>query len=788
VADRKLLTSCPGWANDTGDEDVLEWVGQRCWKDWENAYRPWWRQVEDNVRMLSGRHWDAYIQGLNDFVDLSTYFAIDDERWRRYPVFNWVAHYYKLTLSKLTENPPGIGYLPKTPDEIDARLAQVMEPVFKSMWLTMDMPELAFDLYGWIITAARGVTKQIWNPDLGPVEDYLGEVTVTLLTGDGPVRRTLSSAPYVQLPDAEDFQPYILNPIARGPDNEPQFDEETGEPMFEPVEDGEDGIKWGPPHRSRLGDIECKIIPPVAVITPHGPEPFHRKGWYTHAYPMHVDEIQERWDIEVDPEQLTFDEVLELKLIYGTHYGMPGKGTSGFGLAHIDEVSLRDMAMVREHWIAERPGHPVLSRGRLIITAANAKVGYDDINPYFVPGTHEEAVMPFEAFDLVKFPFRQEGSSDLEIISPINRAVNRRMGGLMEAADYNEQPLTLVKRQAQIDEEMDELNKPGAGIEYTDTNGRPPVERVAAAELPRGSFQLAETLQTWMQMFGSQPRGSEGEPVTTDPSGELQREVRFDTDRAWGAVLRKHGYCWSRFALKGIGIYAACLSDERILTLSGQDNGWDFLAIHPEMFQGAVHAYPQPESMVLETRQERQNRLLALRTSFPEIPAETFIELLGYPDLARLTRPGGPAWAMAERENLEIMLGGFPPVLPEHDHAAHLANHKCRMQTIEYRNAPPNVQAAMRAHVRLHEMLGQQESIRQVGLAAPVANAQALAAGSAAMLGQGPGGGGNGAPGGNGGPKPLPPEAAKAPRGADLAEGRATPGQSDQRATARLKT
>jgi hypothetical protein len=787
MPDRKLLTTCPNWAADTEDQDVLDWVGQRCWKDWENAYRPWWRQVEDNVRMLSGRHWDAYIQGIGDFVDLSTFFAIDDERWRRYPVFNWVAHYYKLTVSKLTENPPGIGYLPKTPDEADARLAQVMEPVFKSMWLTMDMPEHVFDLYGWIVTAARGITKLVWNPDLGPSEDYLGEATITLLTGDGPVRRTLSSAPYVRLGDEDDFAPYILNEPAQR-DGQVQFDEETGEPMYEPVDDAEDGVKWGPAHRARLGDLECRIVPPVAVITPHGPEPFHRKAWITHAYPMHVDEIQERWGVRVDPETLSFDEVLELKLAYGTHYGMPGKGSQGFGLAHVDDVSLRDMAMVREHWIEERPGHTVLSRGRLIITAANAKVCYDDINPYFVPGTHEETVMPFEAFDLVKFPFRQEGTTDLEILNPVNRAINRRLGGMMEASDYNEQPLTLKKRQAQIDEDNAELNRPGTVAEYTDTQGRAPMERLPAGEIPRSSFELATTLQNWMQMFGSQPLGSEGLPVTTDPSGELQREVRFDTDRAWGGTLRKHGYGWARFALKGIGIYAACMADERILTLSGEDNGWDFIAVHPELFQGAVHAYPQPESMVLETRQERQNRLLALRTAFPEIPAETFIDLLGYPDLARLTRPGGPAWAMAERENLEILLGGFPPVLPEHDHATHLLNHRRRMQTIEYRNAPPNVQQAMRAHVRLHEMLGQQESIRQVGLAAPVANAQALAAGSAAMLSAGPGG--PPGPAGNGGKRQheFPPPPAKGPSGAELAEGRATPGQPDQRATARLRT
>jgi hypothetical protein len=775
-----LKTAIPGWLADpeTEPNDILLWVKDRSWKDWREAYRPWWRQVEDNVRMLSGRQWDMYIEKLGDFVDLSAYYAVDDQRWRENPVFNWVAHYYKLTLSKLTENPPGIGYLPATPDEIDARLAQVMEPVFKSVWRKMDMPEACFDLYGWVIASARGIAKLRWDPDLGPSEDYEGPSVISLLTQDGIFRRELSSAPYLHLGDGE-FMPHLLNPLAMDA-GQPMIDPSTGLPVFLPADDGDEmGLKFGPPSSDRLGELACEIVPSVSVITPHGPAPFHKKAWYCHAYPMHVDEIQERWGVDVEPEQLTFDDVLELKLQYGTHYGMPGKGTGALGLSKISEVSLRDMAMVYELWHKDRPQHETLSRGRLTIVAAD-EICYDEINPYWVEGRNEKAVTPFEAFDLVKYPFRQEGTADLEIISPLNRAINRRMGGAMDAVDYNEQPIILKKRQAGIDEDVD-LNKPGTEVEYTDTNGRAPVERLAPADLPRASIELATTLQQWMQMLGSQPLGSEGLPVTTDPSGELQREVRFDTDRAWGATLRKHGYAWGRFAVKMSEILGACMDNDRIFALSGEDNGWDFIAVEPEIFRGTVHAFPLPESMVLETRQEKQNRILSLATAFPMIPPETFVELLGYPDLARLTRPGGPAWSMAERENLEILLGGFPPVLPEHDHESHLMNHKRRQQTIEYRNAPPNVQASMRAHVRIHELLMQQEQIRQVGLVAPVAQAQALVAGSTAAAA------GGGAPGGgNGKPPRFNAGEKKAPRGADLEQGRAAPGEADPRTVASL--
>lgn len=780
----ELLTSPPPfWVPGQNDDAVAEWVNQRCWTDWLEAYRPWWRQVEQNARMLAGKQWDEFIEGVGDFVDLSSYFTMDDERWRRYPVFNWLAHYYKLTLSKLTESPPAIGYLPTSPDERDARLAALMEPVFKSGWWRMGMPEAVFDLYGWVIVAARGVTKLSWNPDLGPRQDYEGEAIIKLFGPDGIQVRELSRAPYVKLPTGE-LMPGIANELAMDEYGNPRFDGE--DPLFLPsdAEGAEEGLEFYEPHRDRLGDLECEVVPPLSVITPHSRQPFHKKPWYTHQYVMHVDEVRRRFGVEVEPAAIPLGEAIDLKLELGTNYGMPGSGGGaggGFGLSALSEVALRDCTLVREWWARDVPESETLERGRLIICTHTNDVLYDGENPYWVEGSRHEVTMPFEAFDLVRYPFRQEGHGDLEILTPLQRAINRRMGGAMDAVDFNEQPIMMKKRSADIEEDNDALNRPGAVVEYTDVGTRAPLERLQAGELPRGSVELAGILREWMQMLASQPFGAEGLPVTTDASGELQREVRFDVDRVWGATLRKHSYTWPRFALAMIGIYEACMSDDRIFSHAGEDQAWNFVTVGQDAWAGSVHAYPQPESMILETRQEKQNRLLSMREAFPEIPGEVFIDLLGYPDLARLSRPGGPAWAMAERENLEMILGVMPPVFPEHDHTAHLLNHRKRMQTIEYRNAPPLVQQAFRVHVQLHEMLGQQEQLRQIALAAPVAMAQGATMTAATG---GPPSGGNG--GGNGAPPQFAgDEQKKAPSRQDLASGRKAPAEADPRMTAR---
>jgi hypothetical protein len=264
--------------------------------------------------------------------------------------------------------------------------------------------------------------------------------------------------------------------------------------------------------------------------------------------------------------------------------------------------------------------------------------------------------------------------------------------------------------------EMDKLNRPGANLrgDLNPASG-PPLEQFEPSGLPAGSMQFSQLLQDFLRMFGSQPLGSEGMPVTKDPSGELQRELRFDTDRVWGATVRAHSYGWARFAVKMQHILAACMDDRRLMVLSGEDNMPIFLEVGREIFTGTINAWPQPESQVLESRQEKQNRILALvnNPSGPLITPQQALEALNYPDLIRATRPGGPAYAMQERENLELLLGQDPQVLQEHDHAAHLACLKRFQQTVYYRDLDPATQERFRMHALWHEMLASEEMVRQ---------------------------------------------------------------------------
>ncbi|KPK09588.1 MAG: hypothetical protein AMS20_00255 [Gemmatimonas sp. SG8_28] len=689
----------PGWSVDSDrargmpgteladPEELVSFVKHTCWERWEDANRAWWRQVEENVRMLSGAQYDYFIETLGESIDLSRWFLSPDERWRQSPVFNWLQHYYKLTLSKLTENLPMVTFMPATADYTDAVTARVMDPIWRYEWTQMAMPQKMFFLYGWVIAAARAVTKLRWDPDRGPLQEFRGPAIFEQLSQSGVMQeRTISDAPWHKVGD--NFEPNILkdaegNPIV-GPEGEPRF---------------------GDPYTTRVGDLTLDVITPTSLIVPHGPEMFWEKPWYTHKYLVPVEDIERRFNVRLEPDEISTDDDLALKLAYGSNYGMPDHAIYSHGLGSVQGEVLKGYVEVWEHWRPCIPSHHTQSRGRLTLVCKERTVLYDDINPFWVDQQHENAIIPFDAFDSIPVPWRNEGAGDLEILNPIQRAFNRRMHGSLDSADFHEQPITFYNENALDDEQIAKLQIPGSYVAANFSVGEP-FKRFDAPGLPRGSIEMADRLQSWMQMLGSQPFGAEGMPVTPDASGELQREVRFDTDRVWGATVRYHSYVWANIAQKMAGILSACMDDQRLLSLSGQDQAPEFIMVQPEMFQGRVNVYPNPESQVLESRQERQNRVIAL-VGAQLIAPDAALRVLNYPDVNRAIKPGGggPAYAMAQQEHLELLVGQLSPVLPEHDHMLHMAVHLEYMQTVAFRDLDPQAQQLFRTHMLFHQMM-----------------------------------------------------------------------------------
>ena len=719
---------------------------------WQQIRRPYLRQVEENVRNLAGYQYDAYIPELQEFVNLAQFFVPSDERWRRFPVFNWLTQRFFLqAIAKLTENPPVLGAMPATSDQRDAESALILDPWLKYQWHRMGMPEKLYHAYGWLLTAGQFVLKPWWDPSAGPSEAWHADAAIQI-AGE---TRVFTDAPYVLNPETGEPEPHIL----KGDDGLPALDG-NGQPQF------------GPPHKQPLGDLNVLVIPPTAVILPYGPEQPWEKPWVMHEYYLTPEKVWDRFQVDCTGDVAfsgpddSSDDLLR-RMEYTSYYGNPANPEANIGLFFGTGQPEPTEGMVRviERWDRATPEYP---QGRLMISAGHT-LASDTINPYVTP-TRDKVVIPFHVFPKPGLPFRQEGHMDLENLIPIARAKNRAKGGMLDASALNEQPIRLVNINAVGDDQDDKLNQPG-GILYHNGTATDPVKYLQPPQLPAAlkdmDAMLTEDLES-MAGISAPPSA----PVSSDPSGELLREQRFDADRPWGATLRYHSEEHGRFGQTLIDIAAVCQSDERFITIAGEDQIARFLTVRQDIFEGQVHVRCSPESAVLETRQDKQNRLINLFVTMSKLPPDLGQQLartLNVPDLQRAIQPNAQAYATAQ-QNIAYMwqTGSVAPVLPEQDHGTHIQCVHEWQQRPEWQTATPQQQQALRSYETLHQLQQAEQSMRQAQIAGAAQNAMAATQAATAMAGGAHPGGpiGPPLPGGPGAPPPGQPGMAGPPPGA----------------------
>lgn len=636
------------------------------WDAWRSIRQPWLWQVETNARALAGRQNDEWDPELGQYVDLSTVFAPADERWRQNPVFNWLRQtFYSHSLAKLTENIVQLGAMPATADHAAQVTASLFDPLYKYEWQQMGMAELNFTHYGWLLTAGESVLKLRWDPDRGDWWEFYGDRTVEV-----------------------------------GPDQSP------------PLE-----FAGTIPERIRLGDLACDCLCPTSVLYPYGPEPDHLKPWVMQEYLLTVDEIFARFGVKVEPDAGAATNDSLIRMEYSSFYGNPGSPMGGqWGWEGGPTVVTEHKVRVFERWQRATPQEPY---GRVTIVGGGQLLS-DDINPYVEIGRREKVIIPFFRFPKPDLPFRQEGGTDVESLLPVARAKNRVWGSMLDQQSANEQPALIFNRNLIDEQEVANVNLVGARIP-TDGNPKEVADYLRVPELSAASKELHALLQRELEDMGHIGQGTMGQPVTESASGELQREVRFDADRPWGATLRLHSYIWERFGQAMVDICAVCMEDERVLAMAGEDQALQFLTVRGELFQGAINVRVQPESMVLETRQDKQNRLIqmlnaaaALQPVNPEY-AELLLSTLNYPNLQRVTQRGGPAYSLAQRDIATLIATGqMPAVWIEQDHGVYLRLIQEYMQTQAFGGLDPQRQALLRVFKQLHQQLGVQQGMEQV--------------------------------------------------------------------------
>lgn len=719
------------------------------WSAQDDLVRQQNRQIEENVRMVSGQQHAIFHPLLNRWLDVADWMPTEERRWRTRAVFNRLLKWFILTHARMTENTPIVTFVPG-PDHADAELAEVLDIACKTVWWEANMEDVHDRLMGWLCVGGRGHLMTRIDPNKGQMRPWIGQDMVPVVDPNGqPI---------------DDGQGGSLSQMAQGvpfgPDGKPRAVWRMHAPGAGEL------VPTGPAHQTPVGALVVDVHAPMQVRGSWGPDPWHMKRQHRIRSFLTPEQVFEAWGVQVAPT-VRGGQVSDLgeleRLLFGTGFYGSVEGKVGTQLA---STNTEGYVEVTQLWEApasygnmqQSEGNP---GGRWLVVTPDTVIR-DGPRPAAYPYTS-----PLSTFEFIRVPGRNGGTTPQEALNPIQRVINDGHGRIKDHVNLSTNPKGVIDSASGL-KAGKFTNAPGENYVLNRRPGVPAIEYVAPPP-------LGEDVYKWLGMAGQEfdeigflvgaaDTGSPGE------SGEKLKEARFNTDRFLGPTMRRAAGEYGRMFETWRATFPLIWDLQTTIQYAGDDNIGRTITVYPYMFeQGKVHVRPDVESMLPEGRGEKQDEV---RESYaqglfgpPGSPEaiRKYWDNIAMPHLARQAKPGGVDGVTAAQHLGKILLGTDPSTIPVYewyDPGAHLFVFEQFMKSPEFEKLAPPIQDALAFHRQALKSLGDRLLIQA---AQHQAGIQSILA-PPPMPGAGPGGppsaGGPGGPPGAGppkGPRPVNP-------------------------------
>lgn len=671
------------------------------------------RTVEEQVRFLAGDMWSVFSKVHGRFVHAAELLGEDETRWRERPRINLCALWFDLNLARLTENPPILGSTPGGPDRVDSLLAEATDPLMKIVWRETRASRAVTELAAWMLAAGWGFL----------------ETRVDESSGQEPI------------------PPALLEGI-EAVENEEELAEIEQAIQSLASENGKRLVL------DAASPLECRGEWGNTI-------PWSEKRWHIRRSFIPVDEVERRFGAKVQPdtasESLAATGNFLSKLLHGSgHYGSSaGRDTVGLGRSDGAAASL-DLVCVDAYWERHSEHFP---DGRLLVVT-KSHVLYDGPRPY--PNLKKFGLTsPIVYAPLQSMPGRPNGTTPLERLIPLNRAINQGWRQILKHRALMCDPMVDINNGSGLDEDTF-VSRPGALV-FSEWGATTEGSFRFVSPPPLGSdvWKTQESLYDLFYRLGNL-HGAEGTPSTANASGELQKELRFNSDRPISTPVRNMARAIEEMGYTWLSILPVVYPTERILYYAGEDKIARTVHIVPDMWDGMVNIEVNAESMLPEGRGERRERAFRDWQSgafgdpiMPEARSK-YLEMARYPDMGRADGPAGVDRATAER-NLGLLVQGTPaemiPLRPQMNFEVLLYVTRDFMAAPEYDRLDPMIQQQCQMYWQMIEMVAAEQMMAEAEKAAavqaqmieaqgPAVEAGAQQQGKAAKLAAPPGEGG----------------------------------------------
>lgn len=741
------------------DTDRIQLVRQR-WEVQTPALLRRDRMIEENIRMLSGRQWDVWSPVMGSFVDPTRYMSDSERRWRQRPVVNLLQYWFLLTHARVTETPPIITFQPATADRTDAMLAEVMDTVFKTLWLgDLDMDDVVLRAAAWLIAAGETYFETCAEYDANGVR-YLMQAPATLS---------------MQREDGSTIERDTGEPVP--------YDVQ-GNPMASLVPQGDDygyqvsdydapDYQGQSPAYVNEGCPKVNIYSPLEVRAEWGSNiPWNDKQWIIIRRYLTPEKVKAIWGLDVVPDtagsagDVTGGAGVLQNMLFGAG-NFQAVGNNVFGQGN-DRSAAQAYVTVDTMW--EKPtadtaadSDPNFPAGGRLLIVTPTVVLHDSLRPY-----RTTAAGPIRRAQFVQMPGRAGfGSTPLEQMVPLQKTYNRGWAQILEHRNRCTNPILIYDADSGIGDVA--TNMPGQNIPADFSVNGQPAYYLSPPPLSGDVWKTQSMLFDLLMRLGS-IAGSEGSAPTEDPSGELIAQLRFNSDRPVSIAVRSLAYALAGVADDLIAVLPTCWPAEKTIAYAGDDNVLRTITVQPEMWeQGHVNARPDIVSAVPESQPARQARLerwfAAGILGNPADPAtsEKFLSIANFPDMNRVARlNGGVDRITCERFLTQLAQGGQAqqiPLIPQYNYPLMLKTTRDHMASPEFLSYDPAVQQQFEMFYQLLLTAQAQAAQLAAAAAAPVMATGAALQGHMASIAQA------------NGPMPMVPPSQSMTQGGPMATG-----------------
>lgn len=714
---------------DEQDAERVEYVVRR-FHSQDHAVLGYSRMVEEHIRMLAGRHWDRWSNVFGRFVDVLQWVTEDERRVRAKPVMDYLGYWYVLTLSKAIENPASITWMPSTSDRNDALLAEVMDPIWKTLFEECDMFSNVMRAAGWGLVAGETYYGTRVDFSSGPKKQLIAPALLSLQHPQlGLIERVAEAVPY----DAKG------NPLAKL--------------MEDPEAPGEFGYDvTGEPYEDREGQPKVDVLNPLMVRAQWGSHiKWRDKQWIAQEWYLTPEQVYEQYGVECQPDHsVGTDEsgpgYLE-RMLFGTGYFGTGPDDQGPGFGgSAAEGASEEEGYVRGITYWEKPVKDQTDPqdekdpgGRLLVVAPSSrKTLWDSRRPF-----NTECAGPIRRVPFIEMPGRPRGTTNLASLVPLQRRLNRVDAHISQHTNLCTDPILFVHEAAGIDED-EWVSRPGIVVTHGYNGPGNPAYFLAPPPLSPDVWQYRQAIIEQLFTIGSMA-GNQSAPPTPSSSGALVEQLRVNADRPLTPLTMNLALGLADVAKDILAILPTIWTEEKLIAYAGQDNVVRTVKVLPEMFDGSVNVRPNLESAAAESRDARRQRLIQLfqlgAFGVLEDPVERpraiaqLLELINFPDLIRSARPGGVDRIMAEH-NVGRLVRGDPaeaiPLLEVYNFDIHRMVVENEMKGPEHLNLDPEIQMEFELLRAAIDAAQQAQAMNLIAKGLPLASAEAAARGSTA--------------------------------------------------------